>query len=296
MNQAALASQARQSCTAKPERVLSVSDFTLISLDAGKFQARGTVQKHFIDVNLGFTSGTFTANSDKISEIFFPTDSIAFYTESSDVSLQTDNPLPGCLIEIEENRIREWFEAAEIELKSGPGFSGYRRDPTGAHLARAAIRHMSLVGEAEPSNYDRLTAEALALSIGARVMANMCAHDGDIDAEMNTWSRRGSKQRMKLAFDFANSNLSNPALSLVNMAEASGLSSYHLSSIIEAETGESAYAYIQTRRIAVARDMITNTNDPLEAIATKTGFSNQAHMSSVIQEMNGVTPHELREG
>jgi transcriptional regulator GlxA family with amidase domain len=52
--------------------------------------------------------------------------------------------------------------------------------------------------------------------------------------------------------------------------------------------------YVLTERIKRARWLLVNTNAPISAIAAKTGFSSQSHLTSVLKQRISETPHELR--
>jgi transcriptional regulator GlxA family with amidase domain len=52
--------------------------------------------------------------------------------------------------------------------------------------------------------------------------------------------------------------------------------------------------YVLTERIKRARWLLVNTDAPIAAIAAKTGFSSQSHLTSVLKQRISETPHELR--
>lgn len=273
-------------------RICEIGDFTFIKLDPGPVETAGRITSNTIDVNLGFSKAHFSSNSDKMEDIYFPPDALAMYMAGTDMALKANNPFPGCLLEINQRTIDEWFGEADIAASNGPGFSGYRRDEQGAALGRSLIQHMAvntLIGD----DNDRMTSEALAIGIGSRMMAALCAFDGDIEAEISTWSRRGSRERMARGLDYAHSYLTKASLSATDIAAAVGLTSFHFSSIFESEMGETVNAYIERLRAEKALDMLKRSKDGLEFIAISCGFTSTVHMRKTIEERLNVSLDDL---
>lgn len=278
-----------------PISFVQSGDFSLFLMPRGRAEGAFSIGKHSIDVN--FSTGKMQCSTGAIKpiETTLQSETIAFLRKETEILVDLQKPVPGCLLEVGDATIEKWFEAAEIDPNSERGYWNYTHDPVGAEIGRAGIRFLNTIG-AINSNPDRLTIEALALGIGARAIAYLSSPDSNPDDEMNTWSRRGNQLRLKRAMDYVQSNLSNPSLSVAEMARAADLSSCHFSTVFKAETGQSAYAYILTKRTQFARDLIVGSREPFAVIAHKAGFSNHAHMTSTIKNFYGLTPGQLRKG
>ena len=82
-------------------------------------------------------------------------------------------------------------------------------------------------------------------------------------------------------------------VTLTQLEEATGLSRYHLDRSFAAEFGLPPHAYQIQVRLAKARRLIA-AGMTLQAVATETGFSDQAHMSRHFKRTFGVTPGTFR--
>jgi len=276
------------------ETELTLGDLRLVLLPPGRVDARIAMRRHLIDVNLNGVEHRLAVNGDRLRTQHVPADSVSFWPRETEVAIETTNVLPGCVVEVAETTMRRWCDAAELAPDHRAGFLPYTPDPAAADLGRAAIRF--LARRSGGAAKDRLTAEAFALGLAARVMARLGTADGDVDAELRSWSRRSDDRRLRRAIDWAEAHLGDPSLSVGDMAAAANLSSCHFGTIFKARLGESAYAYILRRRAEFARDLVVGTDMTLAAVAYQAGFSSQAHMTTVLRRLIGVTPGRLRAG
>ena len=83
-------------------------------------------------------------------------------------------------------------------------------------------------------------------------------------------------------------------ISVEDLADEAGFSRSHFSRAFQASTGEPPQDFIIGRRISRAREMLADTDRPIAAIATATGFSSQAHLSSTFKKRLGVAPGAYR--
>ena len=82
-------------------------------------------------------------------------------------------------------------------------------------------------------------------------------------------------------------------VSLADLADAAGVSRYHLIRVFSDETGLTPHRYLQAVRANRARDFLAAGVDPAEA-AARAGFSDQAHMGRVYKSFYGITPGRYR--
>ena len=275
------------------DREAANAEIRLAVLPPGAIDARISMKRALIDVNISETDLQFAVNSDRRRACAAPPESLAFFPRGCDFSIATRNSLPGCVLEIADTTLDRWFDAADLDPADTPEHLFYAPDPVAADLGRAAIRSLSC---ANGRQCDTLTLEALALGLAARIIARLSARGGDVETELLTWSRHGTDRRIQRAVDWAEVHLCNPGLSVRDMAAAAGVSSCHFGVIFKAQTGESAYAFILRRRVELARDLIVGTDMPLAKAAYTAGFSSQAHMTNVMRRILGTTPGKLRLG
>ena len=68
------------------------------------------------------------------------------------------------------------------------------------------------------------------------------------------------------------------------------LSRSHFSRAFQRMTGDPPLRFIIKRRICRARDLLSSDKGSLAEIAARTGFSSQAHLSTVFRKEVGTTP------
>ncbi|MFB2552831.1 helix-turn-helix domain-containing protein [Ensifer soli] len=77
---------------------------------------------------------------------------------------------------------------------------------------------------------------------------------------------------------------------LEELAQITGLSQSHFSHAFKASTGMAPHAWQMQARIGRAKTLMLSADMPLTAVATETGFSDQAHFTRVFRKAVGVTP------
>lgn len=83
-------------------------------------------------------------------------------------------------------------------------------------------------------------------------------------------------------------------IGLERLAEAAGMSTTALRVAMKETTGQTPYQYVLARRVALARDLVETTMEPLARIAHRCGFASQSHMTDVFRAKLGVSPGKLR--
>ncbi|WP_165225937.1 AraC family transcriptional regulator [Affinirhizobium pseudoryzae] len=85
------------------------------------------------------------------------------------------------------------------------------------------------------------------------------------------------------------------SLRITDLGALVHLSSSHFSRNFRVSFGEAPYAYVLSRRIALAKDLIGTTDEPLSQIAHACGMCDQAHLCKLFRRIAGMTPHQWRQ-
>lgn len=99
--------------------------------------------------------------------------------------------------------------------------------------------------------------------------------------------------RVRKALDYLSEHCTD-GFDLGRVAEASGLSKYHLDRVFKQSTGLSPSRYMTTLRLDKAKLLLTDSLTPIADIAVELGFSDQSHFTHVFKRFIGVTPKTYR--
>lgn len=83
-------------------------------------------------------------------------------------------------------------------------------------------------------------------------------------------------------------------ISLDGIAAAVNLSRFRFAKAFRAAYNMTTWDYINIRRIDRARELLTDTNDTVLAVATACGYNNTANFNRIFKKVTGITPHEYR--
>ena len=81
---------------------------------------------------------------------------------------------------------------------------------------------------------------------------------------------------------------------ITDMAAKYGISASALKKYFEAVYGLPISFYLKGKRIALAKQMLSETKDSVSAVAAACGYANQGKFGSVFRECTGVSPLEYR--
>ena len=95
-------------------------------------------------------------------------------------------------------------------------------------------------------------------------------------------------RRLREVLSYVDKNLELP-LKIRDLAEKVGLSDYHFIRKFKESLGFTPHAYIQSRRTAVAKQMLMKLATPAD-VAAAVGFCDQSHLSRWISSSYGATP------
>lgn len=83
-------------------------------------------------------------------------------------------------------------------------------------------------------------------------------------------------------------------LELTDLAAVAGMSRSHFARAFKESTGESPHRYVMMRRVALAAEMIKDTDRRLTDISLDAGFSDPSHFARVFTRIVGDTPSAYR--
>ncbi len=87
---------------------------------------------------------------------------------------------------------------------------------------------------------------------------------------------------------------SGEAPSLVHIAERLGVSDRHLRRIFQTEHGVTPLQYLQTRRLLLAKQLLTDTRLPVAQVALASGFNSLRRFNAAFAENYRMSPSRLR--
>lgn len=113
----------------------------------------------------------------------------------------------------------------------------------------------------------------------------------DVEKEREMTSNNSIAMRMKAYID---ENYADPGMSLVGVSEAFDMPSSNASTLFKKETGEKFIDYVLKVRLEHARDMLVETDDPIQSIAEKVGYTHVLSFHRAFKKAFGFPPGEYR--
>lgn len=93
--------------------------------------------------------------------------------------------------------------------------------------------------------------------------------------------------------DYVQNHVHHP-LSLKMIAEQFGISPFHLNTIFQQVYGSTVMRYVTDLRVNVAKHILVQTTERINAVAHLTGFASAASFSHVFRKKTGMSPREYR--
>ncbi len=97
------------------------------------------------------------------------------------------------------------------------------------------------------------------------------------------------------ALEFMHRQISNPDISLHNVADAAGLSVHHFGRVFGCAMRQSPMAYLRQVRIEHAKNLMRDTRLRISEVAQEAGFSDPLHFSRVFRKVTGTCPRYFRD-
>jgi AraC family transcriptional regulator len=138
---------------------------------------------------------------------------------------------------------------------------------------------------------DRRAAQACLSSATALLLDNL--ERGGPKADESVSRGRLPRWQAKRLVTYIAENLDRP-IGSENLTALTGSSASHFFRIFKATFGQTPFAYITSRRIERAQQMMLTTSHPLSQIALDCGLCDQSHLTRLFRRLVGTTPSEWR--
>jgi len=152
------------------------------------------------------------------------------------------------------------------------------------------LRHRALTGDADAAWFDEQLSylmERLLLAhreIANRVEAIPCVRSG---------TRKEIYRRVSLAVDYIESCY-DQCIELETLAQVACLSKFHFLRAFRSLHGVTPQLYLQRKRAAVAKRMLSTTALPTTEIALRVGYASRTSLTKQVRQWTGAAPSEIR--
>ncbi|WP_081174303.1 helix-turn-helix domain-containing protein [Rhizobium rhizosphaerae] len=183
-----------------------------------------------------------------------------------------------------DSMLREYeLDPARIELR----YEAIDEDPFIEFAANQILREMSCETAA-----GRLLVETLALSLSAHLIRQYSGRPvGRAPAV------RGEKpldgKRLARVEDYVDFHLDED-FTVTDLASVACMSVAHFARSFKLATGKSPHAFVNDKRMALAKQRLADENWTIEAVALAAGFSSHANFTRAFKNSTGMTPQAFR--
>ncbi|MGR6468669.1 helix-turn-helix domain-containing protein [Rhizobium sp. PAMB 3182] len=175
------------------------------------------------------------------------------------------------------------LDPAAIELR----YESIDQDPFIEFAAGQILQEMSTESAA-----GRLLIETLAVSLSAHLVRSYST------ASSRQQGKRSSEgaldaRRMRRVTDYIEFHL-DEEFSVADLAEVACMSVAHFARAFKHATGTSPHAYVNGKRMALAKQRLLDDNWNVADVAIAAGFSSHANFTRAFKNSTGMTPHTFR--
>jgi AraC family transcriptional regulator len=147
----------------------------------------------------------------------------------------------------------------------------------------------TIVREFSHKNPDLLYAETLAHAAAAHLLKTATSCSKPICKLRG----RLSAQLLQQIMDYVQANM-DKKISLEELASLARLSPVHFTRLFRESTGLAPHSWLLERRLAKAEELLCNSRLTIAQIASRTGFSDQSHLTRYFRRSRNVTPFYFR--
>lgn len=149
---------------------------------------------------------------------------------------------------------------------------------------------MALLAELESERLGgRLYAESLANVLAVHLLRHYTT------SLQKDWRLIGgmSGRKLQRVLSFIDTNYDQD-LSLAQLANAAGMSTFHFSREFKKSTGKTPHQYLMKFRVDRAKLLLAQSEIPLIEVGLRSGFSHQSHFTRLFRRLTGTTPQAYR--
>lgn len=111
--------------------------------------------------------------------------------------------------------------------------------------------------------------------------------------EMSAINRISGEDAFNRALEYVNKNYAED-ITLDSLADYAGFSRYTLSRMFTRHTGNTFTQYLNTRRVSMAAELLSQSDLPVTQVALRVGFGSIATFNRVFRAIRGCTPSQFR--
>jgi AraC family transcriptional regulator len=176
--------------------------------------------------------------------------------------------------------------------------------------------HRDLFGNEIELKPEICVRDALLLELGTEVARLMKSRAGAMDLYVDSLAavmaerlvsrcvdgsiarqRRGrpglSPVKLRRVVEYIDSNLQEP-IRLSQLCQIANMSPAHFVRQFKAALGQPAHQFVLSRRVELARHLLSSSDQPLVEIALHCGFTHQEHFTNVFRRLVGIAPGAYR--
>lgn len=277
----------------KFDHEIEANGLRLILMPHGLVDVSFQTTNHLIHINLGATENEIGCNTDKKQRRFVAANSLGYWPKDTLLKLKVANPAPSCILSIPDDLMQSWLDSAEVSHGERNLLQYHTPDSNVAAIGRSAIQRLVGTAFGAPAP-DQLALENFALGVSGSIVAGLRKSPSEREEVMASWPSRVKRRELINAVEWAELNITEQDLTITEMANIADLSPSHFSIVFKSEFGMSPYAFILGRRAQRALDLLIGSTIPLSHIAYLTGFSSQAHMTTIVKRFYKKTPAQIR--
>ncbi|MBE9040086.1 helix-turn-helix domain-containing protein [Oscillatoriales cyanobacterium LEGE 11467] len=135
----------------------------------------------------------------------------------------------------------------------------------------------------------RFYAQTLSTALAAHLLQHYCDRTSLLKREGD----RLDRAKVRVAIEYINDRLTQK-LSLAEIADATGISQYHLCRLFKQVTGQSPWQYVIQQRIEIAKQQLKTSKHTIAEISDRLGFSSQGQFSNFFRKHTGISPMTYR--
>jgi len=183
-----------------------------------------------------------------------------------------------------ETMLREYdLDPARIELR----YEAIDEDPFIDFAAVQILQEMSC-----ESAGGRLFIETLAMSLSAHLIRSYSGRSISRALTVRAEKPLDAKRLMRVE-EYVDFHLDDD-LTVTDLASVACMSVGHFTRAFKLATGKSPHAFVNDRRMALAKQRLSDENWTIEAVALAAGFSSHANFTRAFKKTTGITPNAFR--